>query len=77
LDATGVPAEAGGGGWRARDLLLLDEDGALNLVEVKRGSDTRIRREAVGQKLEFAANTMSYWPVNCAICHAQARCFAS
>ena len=33
------------------------------LVEVKRSSDTRIRREVVGQLLEYAANGTRYWPV--------------
>jgi hypothetical protein len=32
------------------------------LVEVKRSSDTRIRREVVGQLLEYAANIDVYWP---------------
>ena len=33
------------------------------LVEVKRASDTRIRREVVGQMLDYAANGVRYWPV--------------
>ena len=33
------------------------------LVEVKRSSDTRIRREVVGQMLDYAANAASYWAV--------------
>jgi hypothetical protein len=33
------------------------------LVEVKRSSDTRIRREVVGQMLDYAANAVVYWPV--------------
>ena len=32
------------------------------IVEVKRSSDTRIRREVVGQLLEYAANIDVYWP---------------
>lgn len=31
-------------------------------VEVKRSSDTRIRREVVGQMLDYAANAKVYWP---------------
>jgi hypothetical protein len=30
---------------------------------VKRSSDTRIRREVVGQMLDYAANAVLYWPV--------------
>jgi hypothetical protein len=33
------------------------------LVEVKRASDTRIRREVVGQLLDYAANAVVYWPI--------------
>ncbi len=33
------------------------------LVEVKRSSDTRIRREVVGQLIDYAANAVVYWPV--------------
>jgi hypothetical protein len=32
-------------------------------VEVKRSSDTRIRREVVGQMLDYAANGVKYWPL--------------
>lgn len=38
------------------DHLFVDQDGVLTLVEVKRSSDTRIRREVVGQMLDYAAN---------------------
>src|SRR3954454_2398369 len=43
------------------DHLFLDGDGVPTLVEVKRSSDTRIRREVVGQMLDYAANAASYW----------------
>jgi len=32
------------------------------LVEVKRSSDTSIRRKVVGQMLDYAANAVAYWP---------------
>ena len=32
-------------------------------MEVKRSGDTRIRREGVGQMLDYAANAGVYWPV--------------
>ena len=41
----------------------MDQFGVPTLVEVKRSSDTRIRREVVGQLLEYAANGPRYWPV--------------
>ena len=39
------------------DHLFLDQDGIPTFVEVKRSSDTRLRREVVGQLLEYAANS--------------------
>ncbi|GAA3377563.1 hypothetical protein GCM10020367_53700 [Streptomyces sannanensis] len=44
------------------DHLFVDADGVPTLVEVKRASDTRIRREVVGQMLDYAANGARYWP---------------
>lgn len=41
------------------DHLFLDQDGIPTLVEVKRQTDSRIRREVVGQMLDYAANCMS------------------
>ena len=66
---SGVPdAEAAGGRW-ALDHLFLDADGVPTLVEVKRSTDTRIRREVVGQMLDYAANAVAYWPLE----HMQAQ----
>lgn len=48
------------GRW-SLDHLFLDQDGIPTLVEVKRSSDTRIRREVVGQMLDYAANAVAYW----------------
>ncbi|HEY0016519.1 MAG TPA: hypothetical protein VGC13_09385 [Longimicrobium sp.] len=45
------------------DLLFLDQDSVPTLVEVKRSSDTRIRREVVGQMMDYAANAARDWPV--------------
>jgi hypothetical protein len=60
----GVPGEQGGGARWAVDHLFLDQDAVPTLVEVKRSSDTRIRREVVGQMLDYAANAVVYWPVD-------------
>jgi hypothetical protein len=40
----------------------VDQDGTPTLVEVKRSSDTRIRREVVGQMLDYASNAVTCWP---------------
>lgn len=50
------------GRWSA-DHLFLDQDAIPTIVEVKRSSDTRIRREVIGQMLDYAANAVVYWPV--------------
>ena len=59
----GVPGEEIGSGRWSLDHLFLDQDGIPTLVEVKRSTDTRIRREVVGQMLDYAANAVAYWPV--------------
>src|SRR5260370_8548371 len=59
----GVPGEEEGSDRWALDHLFLDQDAVPTLVEVKRSSDTRIRREVVGQMLDYAANAVVYWPV--------------
>ena len=45
------------------DHLLLDQNAVPTFVETKRSSDTRIRREVVGQMLDYAANAQRYWPI--------------
>ncbi len=57
----GVPGEEGGGGRWSADHLFLDQDAVPTLVEVKRSTDTRIRREVVGQMLDYAANAAVFW----------------
>ena len=59
----GVPNEQGGADRFALDHLFLDQDAVPTLVEVKRSTDSRIRREVVGQMLDYAANAVAYWPV--------------
>jgi hypothetical protein len=58
----GVPRQAGGGDHWSLDHLFLDQDAVPTIVEVKRSTDTRIRREVVGQMLDYAANGVRYWP---------------
>ncbi|MGI8593900.1 MAG: hypothetical protein ACR2ML_05965 [Solirubrobacteraceae bacterium] len=47
--------EDAGGRW-SLDHLYIDREGVPTLVEVKRSSDTRARREVVAQMLDYAAN---------------------
>lgn len=53
--------DEGLGRWSV-DHLFVDQDGVPTFVEVKRRGDTRLRREVLGQILEYAANATSYWP---------------
>ena len=55
-------SEDGGMRW-SLDHLFFDQDAVPTLVEVKRSSDTRIRREVIGQMLDYAANAVVYLPV--------------
>lgn len=48
------------------DHLFANEEGEPVLVEVKRATDTRIRREVVAQMLDYAANAAAYWPIGSA-----------
>jgi hypothetical protein len=59
----GVPSEEESAERWAVDHLFLDQDAIPTLVEVKRSTDTRIRREVVGQMLDYAANAVVYWPM--------------
>src|SRR4051812_24332682 len=61
---TGLPSDEGGADRWSVDHLFLDQDGVPTILEVKRSTDTRIRREVVGQMLEYAANAVVYWPAD-------------
>ena len=60
----GVPGHEGGSDQWFLDHLFIDQDGIPTFVEVKRSTDTRIRREVVAQMLDYAANASVYWPVD-------------
>jgi len=52
--------QADGARWSI-DHVFLDQDGIPTLVEIKRQTDSRIRREVVGQMLDYAANCAAFW----------------
>jgi hypothetical protein len=58
-----LPSDEDGGGRWSLDHVFLDQDAVPTIIEVKRSSDTRIRREVVGQMLDYAANAVVYWPI--------------
>ena len=49
------------GRWSV-DHLFLDQYGIPTFVEVKVSSNDQIRREVIGQLLDYAANAKKYWP---------------
>ena len=57
----GVSVAAGESDRWWLDHLLVDQDARPTLVEVKRSTDTRIRREVVGQMMDYAANAAQFW----------------
>jgi hypothetical protein len=58
----GIPSQAEGSDRWSVDHLFIDQDAVPTVVEVKRSTDTRIRREVVGQMLDYAANASMHWP---------------
>jgi len=69
-----VPDDEGGSGRWSLDHLFVDRESIPVLVEVKRATDTRARREVVAQMLDYAANGVSYWPLANLIEAFQATC---
>lgn len=53
-------SEQGSGRWSV-DHLFVTRAAVPVLVELKRAVDTRLRREVIGQMLEYAANATAYW----------------
>ena len=58
----GIALSGEGGNRWSLDHLFVDQDGKPTLVEVKRSTDTRARREVVAQMLDYAANLTAWAP---------------
>jgi hypothetical protein len=56
-----IADSTGGGGRWSLDHLFVTRNAVPVLVELKRADDTRLRREVVGQLLDYAANGVAYW----------------
>lgn len=69
-----LPSDEGSGGRWSVDHLFVDQDAVPTLVEVKRSSDSRIRREVIGQMLDYAANAVVHWPIEIVRSHFEDRC---
>ncbi|HMQ60782.1 MAG TPA: hypothetical protein PKE06_08940 [Flavilitoribacter sp.] len=59
----GISDQEGSPNRWALDHLFIDQDAIPTLVEVKRSTDTRLRREVIGQILDYAANSTAYWSI--------------
>ena len=60
----GIAETPGAGARWAIDHLIIDQDAAPTLAEVKRSSNPEIRRTIVGQLLEYAAHASATWTVD-------------
>jgi hypothetical protein len=60
----GVPDADGASDRWAVDHLLIDQHGRPTFVEVKRSTNSEVRRAVVGQLLDYAANAQTYFPLD-------------
>ena len=58
----GVPDTKGGFNRWALDVLFVTREAIPVLIEVKRASNSELRRQVVGQLLDYAANGTAHWP---------------
>jgi hypothetical protein len=70
----GVPDQDDAADRWSLDHLFIDQAGIATLVEVKRSSDTRARREVVAQMLDYAANATANWKVESLRAWFEAEC---
>lgn len=70
----GIADAADGSPRWSLDHLFVTRTATPVLVEVKRAVDTRLRREVVGQLLDYAANSVAYWPAGAIAARFEAAC---
>lgn len=69
-----LPAEDEVNGQWSFEHLFIDQNAIPTLGAVKHTEDTRIRREIVGQMLDYAANVLIYWPIESIITQFESNC---
>jgi hypothetical protein len=69
-----IPAEDEVNGQWSFEHLFIDQNAIPTLVAVKHTQDDRIRREIVGQMLDYAANVLIYWPIESIITQFESNC---
>ena len=60
----GVPDSQDASDRWSLDHLFVDREGVPVLVEVKRATNTEVRRQVVAQMLDYAAHGTAYWPID-------------
>lgn len=60
----GIPGEEGAADDFSLDHIFVDIDAKPTFIEVKRSTDTRIRREVIGQMFDYAAHARAYWTID-------------
>jgi hypothetical protein len=69
-----LPSEEEGMQLWTFEHLFLDQNAIPTLVEVKRTNESRVRRETIGQMLDYAANVSLYWPLESIVAQFEANC---
>lgn len=59
-----IPITGNSDSYGYLDHLFIDQDGIPTFVEVKRSTNSEIRRQVVGQMLDYAANATVYWKID-------------
>ncbi len=70
----GIAKDEDSASWWSADHLFLDQDGIPTIVEVKRQTDSRLRREVIGQMLDYAAHGVSSWTIDSIRAQFEATC---
>jgi len=60
----GIPGEDGAADDFSLDHIFVDLNAKPTFIEVKRSTDTRIRREVIGQMFDYAAHARAYWTID-------------
>ncbi len=69
-----LPTDDEANGQWSFEHLFLDQNAIPTLVAVKHSQEARIRREIVGQMLDYAANVLVYWPMESIITQFESNC---
>ncbi len=69
-----LPIDEDGHGRWSLEHLFVDQNAIPTLVSVKHSDDLESRRQAIGQILEYAANTLVAWPLEFIVSQFESNC---